>query len=90
MDQGEISEGASHHLHFYSHVAVVPDPDLGLGISVVSSREIRGQIESALANIEAVPSRLLAKNEKAVGYLKISIKNGNEKSALTLLKGVRI
>jgi len=33
---------------------VEPDPDSELGISVVSPGDIRGQMESVLANIDAV------------------------------------
>ena len=54
MDQGEIVEGASRHLHCSGQVSVTPDPDSELGISVVSAGEIRGQIECALANVDAV------------------------------------
>lgn len=54
MDQGEIVEGMSRVLHFSGQVAVQPDPDSELGFVVVSPDEIRGQIESALVNIDAV------------------------------------
>ncbi len=54
MDQGELVEGASRYLHCSGQVAVVPDPDSKLGISVVSPGDIRGQMESALSNIDAV------------------------------------
>jgi enamine deaminase RidA (YjgF/YER057c/UK114 family) len=57
MDQGEIIEGASRHLHCSGQVAVEPDPDSELGIAVVSPGDIRGQIESALANIDAILSK---------------------------------
>jgi len=54
MDQGEIVENASRHLHCSGQVSVQPDPDSKLGIAVVSPGEIRGQIECALANIDSV------------------------------------
>lgn len=54
MDQGEVVEGATRHLHCSGQVAVRPDPDSEMGISIVSPDEIRGQMESALANVDAV------------------------------------
>ena len=54
MDQGEIVAGATRYLHCSGQVAVKPDADSELGISVVSPGEIRGQMECALANIDAV------------------------------------
>lgn len=54
MDQGEIVTGASRHLHCSGQVAVRPDPDSELGIAVVSPGEIRGQMECALSNIDAI------------------------------------
>jgi enamine deaminase RidA (YjgF/YER057c/UK114 family) len=54
MDQGEIVEGASRHLHCSGQVAVQPDSDSEIGISVVSPGDIRGQMEYALGNVDAV------------------------------------
>ena len=54
MDQGEVVQGASRHLHCSGQVSVTPDPDSELGIAVVSPGDIRGQIGCALANIDAV------------------------------------
>lgn len=54
MDQGEIVEGASRHLRCSGQISVTPDPSNELGIAVVSPNEIRGQIECALANIDAI------------------------------------
>ena len=54
MDQGEIVEGASRHLRCSGQISVTPDPSSELGIAVVSPNEIRGQIECALANIDAI------------------------------------
>jgi enamine deaminase RidA (YjgF/YER057c/UK114 family) len=54
MDQGEIIEDARRYLHCSGQVAVQPDPDSELGISVVSPEDIRGQIGCALANVDAV------------------------------------
>jgi enamine deaminase RidA (YjgF/YER057c/UK114 family) len=54
MNQAEVVEGASRTLHCSGQVAVEPDSSSDLGISVVSPGEIRGQIASALSNIDAV------------------------------------
>jgi len=54
MDQAEIIEGAERYLHCSGQVAVQPDSDAELGISVVAPGEIRGQMECALANVDAV------------------------------------
>jgi len=54
MDQGEIVEGASRHLHCSGQVAVRPDADSEMGISVVSPDDIRGQMECSLSNVDAV------------------------------------
>lgn len=54
MDQGEIVEGAKKHLRCSGQIAVVPDSESDLGFAVVSPDDIRGQIECALAKIEAV------------------------------------
>jgi enamine deaminase RidA (YjgF/YER057c/UK114 family) len=54
MDQSEIVEGASRHLRCSGQVTVKPDSNSEMGISIVSPGEIRGQLESALANIDEV------------------------------------
>ena len=54
MDQGEVVEGATRTLRFSGQIAARPDPNTELGIALVSPNEIRGQIECALANIDAV------------------------------------
>ena len=54
MDQGELVEGVKQYLHCSGQVAVKPDPSSEIGISVVAPGDIRGQMESALANIDAV------------------------------------
>ena len=56
MDQGEVTEGVRRTLHCSGQVPVLPDPDSALGISVVSPGDMRGQIEAALANVDAVLS----------------------------------
>ena len=61
MDQGQIVEGATRHLHCSGQVALKPDPEAEHGVSVVSPGDIRGQMESSLANIDAV----LAKANRA-------------------------
>ena len=67
MDQGEIVEGASRHLHCSGQVALKPDPDAEHGVSVVSPGEIRGQMESALANIDAVLTKAGMNRKNIVG-----------------------
>ena len=54
MDQGEIIEGAKWYLRCSGQIAVVPDSASDLGISVVSPGDVRGQMECALANVDAV------------------------------------
>ena len=54
MDQGEIVAGASRYLHCSGQVAVQPDADSRLGISVVAQGDMRGQITAALSNIDDV------------------------------------
>lgn len=54
MDQGEIVEGAVRHLRLSGQVALVPDPESELGVSVEHPQDIAGQMTSALANIDAV------------------------------------
>ena len=57
FDQGEIIEGARRILHCSGQIAVEPDEDAELGLAIVSPGEIRGQIECALANLDAVLGR---------------------------------
>jgi enamine deaminase RidA (YjgF/YER057c/UK114 family) len=54
MDQGETVEGLTRTLHCSGQVAVLPDASAELGIAVQHPGEMRGQIEVALANIDAV------------------------------------
>lgn len=54
MDQGEIIEGATRHLNTSGQVSVKPDADAEMGFTVVAPNEIRGQMEYALSNIDAV------------------------------------
>ena len=54
MDQGELVSGISRTLHCSGQVALKPDADAPYGISVVAPGNIRGQMEHALANIDAV------------------------------------
>ncbi len=54
MDQGELVEGLTRTLHCSGQVAVAPDPDSEFGIRVLHPNEIRGQMEAALANVDAV------------------------------------
>ncbi|UCC74993.1 MAG: RidA family protein [Gemmatimonadota bacterium] len=54
MNQGELVEGVTRYLHCSGQVAVAPAPETGLGIAVLHPGDIRGQMEAALANVDAV------------------------------------
>ncbi len=54
MDQGEIIEGLTRYLHCSGQVAVASAPDSEIGFAVLHPNEIRGQMEAALANVDAV------------------------------------
>jgi len=54
MDQGEVVEGTQRHLRCSGQVSVVPDDGTELGFRIVSPNEIRGQMECALGNIDAI------------------------------------
>ncbi len=54
MDQGELVENVTRHLCCSGQVAVEPAPGTELGIKVLHPNEIRGQMEAALANVDAV------------------------------------
>ena len=47
-------EGVTHYLHCSGQVAVDPVPKIELGIFVLHSGEIRGQMKAALYNVDAV------------------------------------
>ena len=50
----EVFESASRHVHCAGQLAVRPNPGSHLGIEVISPDDIRGQLEAALANVDAV------------------------------------
>lgn len=54
FDQGEVVEGATRHLRCSGQISVKPDSASDLGVSVVSPEDIRGQMECALANVDAI------------------------------------
>lgn len=54
MDQGELVEGLGRVLHFSGQIAVAPDANSEMGIDVLHPGDIRGQMQAALANIDAV------------------------------------
>jgi enamine deaminase RidA (YjgF/YER057c/UK114 family) len=54
MDQGELVESVTRYLHCSGQVAVAPAPETELGIAVLHPGEIRGQMQAALANVDAV------------------------------------
>lgn len=54
MNQGEVTEGLTRYLHCSGQVALVEDADAEMGISVAHVGDIRGQMEAAFANVDAV------------------------------------
>ncbi|MFV1988292.1 MAG: RidA family protein [Gemmatimonadota bacterium] len=54
LDQGELIEGVTTHLHCSGQVAVAPAPETEMGFTVLHPNEIRGQMEATLANVDAV------------------------------------
>ena len=54
MDQGELIEGVSKILHLSGQVALERDENSDMGVSVVHVGDIRGQMQAALSNIDAV------------------------------------
>jgi enamine deaminase RidA (YjgF/YER057c/UK114 family) len=54
MDQAELVEGATRHLHCSAQVAVAPAPYTEMGIEILHPGEVRGQMEAALANVDDV------------------------------------
>ncbi len=54
MDQGELVEGLSRYLHFSGQISVEPDSSTEMGISIKHVGDIRGQMQLALANVDAV------------------------------------
>ena len=57
MNQGEVIEGATRHLTLSGQVAFTDDPDGEMGIGMLAAPEdLRGQLEAALANVDALLS----------------------------------
>ena len=54
MDQGELVKGGTRRLRCSGQVSVEPDATSEMGIKVVAPGEIRGQMECALANVDAI------------------------------------
>jgi len=54
MDQGEMVKGGARHLRCSGQLSVVADAKSEMGIKVVAPGEIRGQMQCALANIDAI------------------------------------
>ena len=57
MDQGELVSGIEEYLHCSGQVALKPDAEAELGVSVVAPGDLRGQMEYALANVDSVLER---------------------------------
>lgn len=64
MDQAELVSGVSRYLHFSGQVALEPDPDSEMGVTVVSPGDMRGQIESALSNIDQILAKASMKRSQ--------------------------
>ena len=54
MNQGEVVEGLTRHLHFSGQVALEADEDAEMGVRVLHEGDIRGQMGAALSNIDAI------------------------------------
>ncbi len=54
MNQAEIVEGVTRHLHCSGQVALEPDAGADMGVRVVASGDMRGQIQSALDSIDVI------------------------------------
>jgi len=54
MNQAELVEGVTRYLHFSGQVALVADATQEMGIRVEHVGNMRGQIGSALGNIDAI------------------------------------
>lgn len=66
MDQGEMVEGVTLYLHCSGQVAVAPAPETELGISVLHPGEIRGQMQVALDNVDAVLTAAMPTRNKSL------------------------
>lgn len=56
MNQGQIVEGATRTLRCSGQVSIKPDADGEMGIAIVAPEDIRGQMETALANVDQLLS----------------------------------
>ena len=54
MDQAEVVSGANRHLRCSGQAALQPDARSMSGVSVVCPGDLRGQLECAFSNIDAV------------------------------------
>ncbi len=54
LNQGEVIEGAQRQLHTSGQVALKEDPESPLGISVTNEGDLRGQMQDALASLDAI------------------------------------
>ena len=75
MDQGEIVEGGTRHLRCSGQVSSVHDPNSELGFSVVAPGDLRGQIECALSNLDAIleQANMTRKNVVALRFFTTDI-----------------
>ncbi len=54
MDQGELIEGVSRYLHCSGQVSLEPDLRSEMEVSVVFPGDIRGQMATALSNVDVI------------------------------------
>ena len=54
MDQGEVVQGGTRHLRCSGQISSMDDPGSELGFSVVAPGDLRGQMECALSNLDAI------------------------------------
>ncbi len=67
MDQAELLTGVTRQLRCSGQVALRPDPDAPDGLALVAPGDMRGQIECALANVDAVLWKARMRRENLVG-----------------------
>jgi len=67
LDQAELLTDVGRQLRCSGQVALRPDPDSAEGVSVVAPGDMRGQIECALANVDAILWKARMRRENVVG-----------------------
>jgi enamine deaminase RidA (YjgF/YER057c/UK114 family) len=67
LDQAELLTDVGRQLRCSGQVALRPDPDSAEGVAVVAPGDMRGQIECALANVDAILWKARMRRENVVG-----------------------